>query len=326
MSIHKTIVIVAALTVAVSVGSVMGMHVSADSLTLPTVIEPRTTDARHPVEIYWAPAFATSTSAVLAQAGVQLAPQDRVSTIADPSLGLGGQVVVARAQLVTLKDGATTTPVRTWANTVQDFITEQNIELGDKDRVDPPLAATLAVNQTITITRVAVVDVTKDEAIPFVTKTQDDPTRPKGEQKILQAGVAGSKKLTYQVTRENGVEVGRKLVKTDIVSQPVNEIISVGTKPVITGWCAYNDWVTDAAIKNGIDPDGLCYRMHKESNGHANSDGGRYKGLFQYEPGLWTSVSAQAGYPGASIWDPKSQIYVTAWAWAHGYRGRWPNP
>lgn len=323
---HKTIWVVAALTLAIGVGLVMGKRVSADSLSLPAIVEPTSTDARHPLEIYWAPAFSTSAAAVLASQGVIVAPEDHVTEISDPSLGVGGQIVVQRAQDVTLKDGTTTRTVQTWANTVSDFVAEQQLELGDKDRIDPSLTSLIQLNQIITITRVAVVNVTKAQAIPFTTKTQTDPTQPKGQQTTLQAGAPGSETLTYQVTRENGQEVGRKLIKTDVTKQPVEAIISIGTKPVITGWCRYNNWVTDAAQKNGIDPDALCYRMHRESNGHPNSDSGHYEGLFQYDPGFWASASAQAGYPGASIWDPQAQIYVTAWAWAHGYRGRWPNP
>ncbi len=329
MSLSRTTIgVAAALTIAIGTGSVMGMRVSADALTLPTISEPTTTDPRHPIEIYWAPAFATSLDAILEARGVTVTPQDHVSAVPDPSLGVGGRVIIVRAQTVTLKDGTVKTSIQTWADTVQDFVDEQQIELGDKDRVAPALASKIDVDQTITVTRVAVVEVSKQEAIPFVTKTQDDPSRPKGQKKTLQAGVAGAKKLTYQVTRENGKEVNRKLIKTDVLSQPVEEIISIGTKPVITGWCAYDDWVMDAATKYGVDPDALCYRMRKESNGRPRSSGagGKYKGLFQYEAGFWASASAKAGYSGASIWDPKAQIYVTAWAWSHGQRGRWPQP
>ena len=47
------------------------------------------------------------------------------------------------------------------------------------------------------------------------------------------------------------------------------------------------------------------------------------QGLFQFLPRTWRWMSAQAGWAGASPYDPVAAAEVTAWALAHGYAAHW---
>ncbi|QQG49896.1 MAG: G5 domain-containing protein [Candidatus Berkelbacteria bacterium] len=283
-------------------------------------------DNNHPEEIFSANSSARNLAQAFAQAGVAYYPEDKVVAFPDPELGLGTVITVNRAMPVSLQDGKRQDLLRTWQDTVGALLKEKNIELGSDDLIAPNLETKLSPNTKITITRVAITNVTEKDAIAFKIFKKDDATLNKGTTKVSRAGVKGQKALHYQVRREDGVEVSRVLTSTEIVKQPEDELQLVGTKPVITVRCKYNDLVLDAAIKNKVDANELCNRMMAESNGNPSSvgAGGKYLGLYQYDPNFWNSVSAKAGYGGASIWDAKNQVYVTAWAWAHGYRGRWP--
>ena len=66
--------------------------------------------------------------------------------------------------------------------------------------------------------------------------------------------------------------------------------------------------------------------MMRESGGSADAGypDGMYKGLFQYSEGFWQTVSARAGFEGASIYNAQAQIYTTAWALTYGQGSRWP--
>lgn len=300
-------------------------HAAAPELTLPGV----PTDRQ--AEQYTGSFLDTSLSAMLVRLGVTVHPEDKVYAFPDPSLGVGSTIFVYRAQVVTLTDAKKVTTVRTWAKTVQDFADEQHLDLAEQDKVNPALDQPLPVQTdpvAITVTRVAVAEVVVTSSIPFTTQYKDDPNMDKGKTVTDQAGKNGTLKKTYQVRREDGVEVSRTLEKSEQTVDPVVQIVRRGTRPVITVRCKYNDTVLAASQKNGIDPNALCYRMMAESNGNPTSvgAGGTYNGLFQYTVTAWASLSAKAGYTGASIWDASSQIYVTAWAWAHGYRSYWPTP
>lgn len=71
--------------------------------------------------------------------------------------------------------------------------------------------------------------ITETEPVPFTSQTRDDGSLPKGETKVVQIGVNGVKTLTYNVTRTNGKETARTLVKTEVTSQPITKITAVGT-------------------------------------------------------------------------------------------------
>jgi uncharacterized protein YabE (DUF348 family) len=253
--------------------------------------------------------------------------EDKFTAFPDLKMGIGSKITLYRAPTFQLIDGRKTSIVRSWAKTVGDLLIEVKVpELGLDDRINFALDTELENKMEITIVRVAVTTVLEKQPIDFTITKKEDKSLDEGKTRIDRAGVNGEKTYYYLVRREDGVEVSRNLTKTEISKEPVSQILIIGTKPVITVPCKFNSTVLAAAIKYGIKPNDLCYRMMRESNGNPNSDGGAYKGLFQYEEGLWSSVSAKAGYSGASIWDATAQIYTTAWAWSHGYRSRWPIP
>jgi len=259
-------------------------------------------------------------------AGVNYYSEDKISAFPDPRLGLGSLVRVERALLVNLQDGKQGYQFRTWQNTVGQLLQEKNIELGQDDLISPALNTPLSTETKINIVRVAITTIKETEPVDFKIIKKEDNILDQGKTRVDRAGAKGVRTKTFEVRREDGVEVARTLQKNEITTAAVDQLLIIGTRPVITVDCRFNSLVIDAALKYGVDPNQLCYRMMRESRGNPSSDGGIYKGLFQYEANFWTSVSAKAGFSGASIWDAKAQIYTTAWAWTHGLRGRWPSP
>lgn len=281
-------------------------------------------DTLHPSTTFRFSSDADSIPAAFAEQQVAYYPEDEIVAYPHPSLGIGGVITVRRALPVTIVDGKKSYVVRTWESDVKNLLTEKNVELGTEDQLSLAPTTTLVSGATVKITRVAITSVTVNQPIPYGTVKKNDPTLDQGKTKVTKAGIKGQKQLTYEVRREDGAEVARKLIDTKITKAAEDEQVLVGTKPVITGWCKYHDWILDASAKYGADPNLLCKGMKLESTGNPNSIGaGRYHGLFQYELGLWVTVSAKAGYAGASWTDPKAQIYTTAWAITHGYKSRW---
>lgn len=72
------------------------------------------------------------------------------------------------------------------------------------------------------------------EKVLYETKEEDDSTLLEGETKVKQAGKDGKKEIVYEVTYENGKEVSREKVSEEVMIDPVDEIILVGTKKVET--------------------------------------------------------------------------------------------
>ena len=67
------------------------------------------------------------------------------------------------------------------------------------------------------------------EAVPFKTVEQADATLPKGQTKVVQEGVNGEQIVFSEVTTVDG-KASSKVIKTSITKQPVDKVITIGTK------------------------------------------------------------------------------------------------
>lgn len=264
---------------------------------------------------------------VVSDLGAKPYPEDRL--VAFPSLNfpVGSKITLYRAPVYELYDGKKHTTYRSWSKTVGELLTEKKIELGVDDKINFSTDYQLDNGMTIKINRVAHTQVIEKEEIAYKVTKKDDPNLDKGKITIKQSGQKGERALTYAVTREDGVEISRILVSSEVTREPVEEIQMIGTRPVITVRCKYNDTVIAASLKYKQDPNALCSLMMKESIGNPNSIGEskgiRYYGLFQYELGLWASASKKAGYGGAGWENATAQIYTTAYLFSVGQSYRW---
>ena len=77
--------------------------------------------------------------------------------------------------------------------------------------------------------------VIEDEEIPFTTITRETPSLPKGQTRLVTAGVNGRRSHFYSVTTaDDGSEV-KTLVTSVVAQEPVNQIIEVGTSGTHVG-------------------------------------------------------------------------------------------
>ena len=120
--------------------------------------------------------------------------------------------------------------IETQGVTVQDVLTEQNIALGDNDRVDPPLFAEVARSATITVKRVQIQTEVVSQPIPFTRQLVRDESYPQSQMRVLQLGANGTVEITYAITLEDGQETSHRETGRRIISQPQDEIMAVGTQ------------------------------------------------------------------------------------------------
>lgn len=103
------------------------------------------------------------------------------------------------------------------------FSEDTAIFIGDKfliNQEEPFLAVTVTRQEVYT------------EKTSYETVYQNDGTRYEGSSVIVQNGERGTDRLTADVSYINGVEVRRKVLSRVTVTDPVDEIISIGTKPI----------------------------------------------------------------------------------------------
>lgn len=151
---------------------------------------------------------------------------------------------------------------------VADILEENHIVLEENETVTPGLDAEITNTKTITITlkgeepvKVAEsisTEIDKDEiikdysnitekietvieAIPFETITKDVSNGSASTRNaIIQYGKNGERKVTYKVTYKDDIEILREQLSSEVIKEPVDKIVQVQTKSVITSRSSYS--------------------------------------------------------------------------------------
>ena len=140
------------------------------------------------------------------------------------------EVVVHTAFPVTLVDAGKKKQVWSTSTTVADFLTQHEISLAKLDRVEPDLKEKVKEETVVNIKRIEKVTDVVEQPINFAVITQKDDNLPAGTEKILKKGTEGLVSKKYEVTKENGKEIFRKLLSETTVKEKQDKIVSVGTK------------------------------------------------------------------------------------------------
>ncbi|GAA3796556.1 ubiquitin-like domain-containing protein [Cellulomonas soli] len=137
----------------------------------------------------------------------------RVSTQKTIHLVVDGQVI----------DGVSS------SSTVRDALKDIGLVLEEGDHVSVPLDATAVDGLVVLVTRASSSGETVTEAVPFETQEVEDATLIKGNTKVKVAGKAGVRTSTYELQVVNGVVVGRTLLTSIVTTEPVTQVVRVGT-------------------------------------------------------------------------------------------------
>ncbi|MBS4221108.1 DUF348 domain-containing protein [Bacillus sp. FJAT-49711] len=158
---------------------------------------------------------------------------DKLNYSLEDSIYENLKLVIDRAFPLVLKNGKQEEEVWSTSTTVADFLLQQGITLGKFDRVEPDLNKNVEPNGKVKIVRVEKVTDVVEEPIDYAVITKKDSSMAKGTEKVVQNGQEGLLKKEYEVTKENGKEVKRKLMTENKVRNSVNKIVTVGTKVMV---------------------------------------------------------------------------------------------
>ena len=166
----------------------------------------------------------TTIEEILQEANITLAENQKIF----PSIGeelVTNYVTIKEGAAVVLKIDGEEYQVLTWAETVEDLLQEQDIELGGADMVSVPLNKSLKSGQEIRVVRVSDEIITVEEKLPSYNYFYFDARLPLGTQRVHKQNRDGLKEITYKVTYEDGVEVARKKLEEKVISEPVQGVV-----------------------------------------------------------------------------------------------------
>ncbi len=170
---------------------------------------------------------ATDPETVLGEAGFQLDTDD--TYIARSGNGTA-QINVRRGQRVYLDYYGQRMEVLSPGETVGELLCRLNLTWGDGDSLSVPPEAETYDGMALTVARRFQEKQTYTAALPYETIRCSDAALPEGTQKVMVEGKAGQLLCEANVTYLNGIETKREILCQQVVAQPVNEIIAVGTR------------------------------------------------------------------------------------------------
>jgi resuscitation-promoting factor RpfB len=173
---------------------------------------------------------ADTVGTLLEQADVAVGPADVVTPPADTPVADGMTVVVRHAIPVMLRFSGEAIRLNVIGSTVADALVAAGLDPGRGISVSPALDAPLTPDLVIEATDVFVRVIEEQTEIPFDVITENDPALPQGSRTIKQHGEPGLMLNVYRVLVTGGVEGARTLTAEQVLLEPVDEVVLVGTK------------------------------------------------------------------------------------------------
>lgn len=245
--------------------------------------------------------------------------------------GAGIQLEIDRAAVISIDLFGKKTDIRTQGATVADFLKEKNITLASDDRVSVPVSTPITAGLEVRIWREGKQTISVDEAVPFTTEQERDADRPVGYKEVKTAGVQGKRTVTYEITVQNGVEVGRIEIASITLEPATSQVEAIGSKVSLNvSYSADRAAIMTAAGVAASDQDFAAYIINNENGLWCPIRWQGTKGCADtyYEKFAGAESSSQVGYglcqatPGIKMAtagaDWRTNV-VTQMKWCHSY-------
>lgn len=177
------------------------------------------------VQSYYA--IRTDADTILQKTGLTLGVGDEIDVQTD-----GGVVTcsVTRAFPVTIHADGSAVLLQMTGGTVADALARAELTVDEDDILSADLGEAVSAGMKITLDRVKNDLVYETVSIDYKTRKEETDTLYQGETKVQESGEKGEKRNTYKVTYVNGEETERELVSSEVVKEPTDRVILVGTK------------------------------------------------------------------------------------------------
>ena len=222
-----------------------------------------------------------------------------------PRSGLTGLSVYTMRHVTFLVDGKSV-PIETTAATVTAAMSQAGITLHNQDAPSVAAASVPTDGETISINRIFGGTETKQVSLPFSTTQVSDSTQYTGTSTVKTQGVDGEETVTYAVLTVNGVKQAPKQISVTVTKQPVDEIVSVGTKALPTSASSLN-WTALATCESGDTP--------------SEDTGNGFYGMYQFTISTWDSLGGSGLPSNASA---ATQTALAEKLYTEAGSGQWP--
>ena len=171
---------------------------------------------------------ATDPAMVLTEAGLALGADDTYTALTENGIS---EITVQRNHTVTVENCGETIQVTAPSETVGELLQRLSIDVTGGIALSVPLEMEIYNGLTVTLCRTLRQTQTYTVSIPFETVYCYDSSIPQGVEEVITPGQAGQLLCTANVVYVDGQESDRTVIEERVISQPVNRLVAVGTKP-----------------------------------------------------------------------------------------------
>lgn len=203
---------------------------------------------------------------------IKVSEHDIVMPDRQEKIHAGTNVIIFRAKKIVVKEGGNTKTIHTFQNIVEQAIWEnEDIKLDEDDVTEPARTSVIKDGETIKVTHVLIKEETKNLDIDFKTVSNEDDSLGWRVKKVTQKGEKGTKEVKYKVVYNDGKEISRKVLESNVTKDPVNEIVTQGTLVKIgkvhTGAASWYAYTGELCAANPWLPMGSYVRVTNKENG-----------------------------------------------------------
>lgn len=175
----------------------------------------------------------TTVGEAVEEAGITLDIADIISPAPSTPISEARQIIIRRAFDITVEDINGTKTVRTALSKVGDVLEDAGITLDEDDEIEPSCDSELCAGTVIKVTRVDVEEVSEQVDIGYDIIEESSDSLTKGTKKVITNGENGLANVTYRVVSKNGTEAEREEISREVVREPINKVVAVGTKEIV---------------------------------------------------------------------------------------------
>ncbi len=162
--------------------------------------------------------------------GVMIGDEDALSAETSTPIYEGQIITIYRAVPIAVRSNAQEIDVNLMAGrTVQDALDKAGIVPAEFDEVYPSPDTIVRSGMVIDHIIVTTQESKETQPIAFDTVTKNDPDLEKGKRQTVQDGQEGVLQITYTELYKNGVLIDKDSISEDVIQQPVDQVIAIGT-------------------------------------------------------------------------------------------------
>lgn len=179
---------------------------------------------------------------VLESQGISFEEKDKVQPSLETIVSENDTITIRRAVPVVITMSGQELNIKTAEDTVLDMLKAEKEALASiglsyvegTDEVSLPLDQKISKDLEVKVVKVEYENISETKVLAYDTVTKENSTITPAEGYVEQAGSNGEEKVTYRVTKKDGVEVSREVVESTVTTKPVNAIKVVGTLRTIS--------------------------------------------------------------------------------------------